>query len=290
MKIFIIVGVLLLANSAMAAPNDVLAKVNGQDITKGEIDNELKMLTNGQAAAPQSYDKLPPDVQKAFVDKYIDKRLIIDAAKKEGLENDPQILQKLAEAKDFLIQQKYLNDLVSKEKLDDSLKKTYDEKVKNLQGKEEVHAEQIIVKTEDDAKKLKSQLEKGANFEDLAKASSIEAGAKVSNGDLGYFAMEEMPPEISKAAFALKKGEVSQPVQTGLGWHIIKVLDRRPVKIPSFAESKPALERVAETQIIEDKVKNLKSQATVEYFGSLAAVPSSPAVKPEVKKIDSTTK
>lgn len=289
MKKFIIAGLITLSSTvAYAALPAVLAKVNGKEITREEIEKAFAQITMDQPGQKKlTFDRTPVDFQKAFVEKYAEKMLIIEAGKKANLQNDPEIKQKLKEAEEFLIQQKFMTDIVMKKKTDEGLKKIYDEKFKNREGKEEVHAYHILVKSEDEAKKISKQLKDGADFDKLAKLKSTEPGAKVSGGDLGYFTAEQMVPEFSKAAFAMKKGEISDPVQTNFGWHVIKVVDKRAKKIPSFAEVKPALEKQLATDMVEDEVKRLKVAADIEYFGALKTVPKAETqTKALVKKVD----
>lgn len=269
----------------------VLAKVNGKEITKAEMDKILSGMSlpqnQGKAA---TFDKLPLGFQKAFLDRYIEKQLVLDAADKAGLRNDPAIKQKLKETEDLLIQQKYLSDLVAKQKTDDKLKKIYDDKIKSQQGKSEIHALHILVKDESEAKAIREQIQKGTDFEKLAKEKSTEPGAKVNGGDLGYFTADQMVPDFSKAAFALKVNEVSQPVKTPFGWHIIKVIDIRKKPVPTFEESKSNLEGLFASQVISDEAAKLKNQANIQYFGELDKVPSRPATgTPVTKKLDPKT-
>ena len=96
----------------------------------------------------------------------------------------------------------------------------------SCQQTERVRARMILVATEKEAQDIEARLAKGEKFEDLAKKYSLD-GSKDYGGDLGYFTAAEMVPEFSKAAFALKVGEISQPVKTDFGWHIIRLEDRK---------------------------------------------------------------
>ena len=93
---------------------------------------------------------------------------------------------------------------------------------------DEVHARHILVKTKAEAESIRAQLLKGANFADLAKKYSIDTGSKNKGGDLGWFPRGIMTPNFEKAAFSLKVGQISQPIQTQFGYHIIEVLAKDP--------------------------------------------------------------
>jgi peptidyl-prolyl cis-trans isomerase C len=119
---------------------------------------------------------------------------------------------------------------------DAEVKTAYDAAIAAMPVAEEVHARHILVTTEDDAKAIKAELDGGADFVTLAKEKSIEPGAKDSGGDLGYFTPDKMVKPFADAAFAMKVGEVSNPIQTQFGWHIIKVEDRREAPKPTLEE------------------------------------------------------
>ena len=274
------------STAAYATLPAILAKVNGHEVTKAEIEKAFANIAMDQPGQKKlTFEKTPVDFQKAFVEKYVEKLLIIDAARKAGTQDDPEIKKKMHEAEDFLIQQKFLTDVIMKKNSDSELKKIYDAKLKNKEGSEEVHAYHILVKTEDEAKNIRKTIKDGADFEKIAKEKSTEPGAKVSGGDLGYFTSDQMVPEFSQSAFKLDKGEISEPVQTNFGWHIIKVVDKRAKKIPSFDKVKPALEKELASELIENEVKRLKVTADIEYFGALKSSPQA-EVKPLIKKVD----
>ena len=110
-----------------------------------------------------------------------------------------------------------------------------------MPAQEEVHARHILVTTEDDAKAIKAQLDAGADFATLAKEKSIEPGAAQSGGDLGYFTQDKMVKAFADAAFKLQVNQISDPVQTQFGWHIIEVLDRREAPKPTLQQLTPQI-------------------------------------------------
>ena len=121
----------------------------------------------------------------------------------------------------------------------DAMKKVYEEAVKQITGEQEVHARHILVETEDEAKAVKAELDKGADFAELAKKKSKDPGS-ADGGDLGYFTKEQMVPEFSAVAFTLEQGKISDPVKSQFGWHIIKVEEKRNRKAPDFEQVKAA--------------------------------------------------
>jgi len=130
-------------------------------------------------------------------------------------------------------------------------------------AEEEVHARHILVPTEAEAKDIEDQLKKGADFATLAKEKSKDPGA-ADGGDLGYFTKEQMVPEFSEAAFKLEKGQISDPIHTQFGWHIIKVEDKRTKPTPTFDQVRSQLENFVAHKAQAEMVENLRKSATIE--------------------------
>ena len=118
-------------------------------------------------------------------------------------------------------------------------KKIYDEKIVQLKPEQEVHARHILVATEAEAKEVAERLKKGEDFATVAKEKSKDTGAE--GGDLGFFARGQMLKPFEDAAFALDVGQISEPVQTQFGWHIIKVEEKRDQPLPTFDQVKEAI-------------------------------------------------
>lgn len=259
---------------SFSAHAEILAKVNGRPITRAEVEMSLAEVATMEDGADPKLEAFPIDFQRAFVDKYIEKLLIIDEARKSGVAKDPEVIAEVRGFEDNLIQQKYLTDLVIKQRSDKKLREIYAEKFKAKEGKQEIHASHILVKSEDEAKKIKKELDGGADFDELADRYSIDPGAKISSGDLGYFTEDEKVAAFSKPAFAMKKGEVSGPIKSDFGWHIIKVYDKRTFRAPAYAEAISEIEGSLATDVIDNEVNKLKTSARVEYLGPFAGKPT----------------
>jgi peptidyl-prolyl cis-trans isomerase C len=217
-------------------PDDaVLATVNGQEITGAIFDKVLKQV-------PQSAGT--PDIKKQLLDKIIDLELVAQAAKKAGVDKEPDFKIGMAMYEKQQLFAIYLNrEIVDKVKVDPAdVKKYYEVHSSDYATGEQVKASHILVDTEEKAKEIKKKLDEGADFAELAKADSSCPSAS-RGGDLGYFTKETMVPEFAKAAFALKVGEISEPVKTQFGWHIIKVTDRKPAGTKPFDEVKGEIEQ-----------------------------------------------
>ncbi len=150
---------------------------------------------------------------------------------------------------------------------DEAMHKVYDEAVKQMANEEEVHARHILVPTEDEAKAIDAELKNGADFATLAKEKSKDPGA-AEGGDLGYFTKDQMVPEFAEVAFKLDKGQISDPVKTQFGWHIIKVEDKRIKPTPTFDEVKAQLENYVAHRAQAELVDKLRKTANIERLDS----------------------
>jgi peptidyl-prolyl cis-trans isomerase C len=254
----------LLAAPAWSAPETVIAKVNGQDITEGELKFAESEFGSELAGVPAE------NRRRVLLDYLIETRLVADAAEKA----------KLGDTKDFEARMKYhrmraLRDAYIETQIQDAVKDkearaVYDEKVKNLAPQEEVRAKHILVKTEDEAKKVAEELRAGKDFNEVAKKYS--QGREGESGDLGYFARGQMVKPFEDAAFALEKGKISDPVQTEYGWHVLKIEDKRNRQPPSFDEVKDQ---------ITSSLINAKLQTTIQELRQNGKID---VIDPEIKK------
>jgi peptidyl-prolyl cis-trans isomerase C len=145
----------------------------------------------------------------------------------------------------------------------EALHQTYDDAVRSMGGQEEVHARHILVDSEDEAKALLDQIKAGGDFATLAKDKSKDPGA-ASGGDLGYFTKEQMVPEFAEVAFKMYPGQVSNPVKTQFGWHIIKLEDKRTRKPPEFEKVKDQIEAYLARKAQSDFIAKLRQTAKIE--------------------------
>jgi peptidyl-prolyl cis-trans isomerase C len=155
----------------------------------------------------------------------------------------------------------------------------YDDAVKQMPAEQEVHARHILVPTEDEAKAIETELKKGADFAALAKEKSKDPGA-ADGGDLGYFTKDQMVPEFAEAAFKLDKGQISDPIHTQFGWHIIKVEDKRAKPTPTFDQVKVQLQNYVAHRAQAELVDNLRKSAQIERLDKPAPTPDPSALNP----------
>jgi len=249
------------APSPLPPPNTVVARVDGTELHLSDVEAAQQNL-------PPQAQKLPLEqIYPMLLDRLVDGMLITEAGRKEHLEQDPELQVRLKRYEDRLIQEAYLNQAIKAAETEDQLKARYQTFAKDQAGREEVHAQHILVKTEDEAKSVIAELDKGADFGELAKKYSTDPSAS-SGGDLGYFGHDDMVKAFTDAAFALPKGQYSKtPVKTEFGWHVIKVEDHRVSTPPSFDEARQEVSQLVAHDVVDAKLKELRGSAKIETFG-----------------------
>ena len=145
---------------------------------------------------------------------------------------------------------------------EDEAKKIYDAKVAGMKPEEEIHARHILVATEAEAKEIQERLKKGEDFATVAKEKSKDPSAE--GGDLGFFGRGQMLKPFEDAAFQLKEGEISNPVQTQFGWHIIKVEEKRTRPLPTFDQVKDTIVSQLTQQKAKQTLKDLHDAAKID--------------------------
>jgi peptidyl-prolyl cis-trans isomerase C len=157
-----------------------------------------------------------------------------------------------------------------------AIKAFYNERIKAMKSEQEVRARHVLLPTEEEAKAVLVEIKKGKDFAEIAKALSKDPGTAAEGGDLGYFTKERMVPEFSEAAFKAKVGEViPEPVKSRLGWHVIKVEDKRAQQVPELKTVEPQIKAFLTRKAQADFVTNLRKDAKIEKPGT----PESPAPK-----------
>jgi peptidyl-prolyl cis-trans isomerase C len=252
-------GILRIASAEDTPSTVVVAKVNGQAVTEADMryaENEL----GGELA------NLPPEVKRRALAEYlIDNSLFADAAEAAKLSATPEFEQQMGYLKRRVLRELYFNKTLKDTIKDDEAKKIYDERVAKLKPEEEISASHILVDTEDKAKELKAKLAAGGDFAQLAKENSTDTGSKEQGGALGYFGRGQMVPEFEGAAFKLEKGQISDPVHTNFGWHIIRVDDKRKKEPPSFAAVKDTIMNSLIVRKAQDAATEMRGKAQIEY-------------------------
>ena len=218
---------------------EVVAKIYGEKIYSKEIESRMNFLMEKFNNDNLTVENIDREVLKAMLlEQYVDKK-ILKLAKDEKIYNNPNYRFLANEYKDRLIVEDYLNNFVFNNIDDDTIKKRYDELLAITDGKEERKISHILVETEDEANRIRNTILRRNNFERMARTRSLDTATAIKDGSLGYVIKEELAyPEFSNVAFLLKKGEISKPIQTKEGWHLIRVDDIRNIQTKSFEDSK----------------------------------------------------
>ena len=245
------------AQAAPIDPNAVVAKVGDATITEADLAFAAEDLA-------QELSGLPPQERRAFlVTVLIDMKVMAKAARDAGMDQSEVFKRRLDYLEERALRRAFFAEKVSTSVTPEALQSAYDEFVKTFQPQEEVHARHILVTDEADAKAIKAEIDGGASFEELAKSKSIDPGA-ANGGDLGFFSRGMMVPEFETAAFALQPGQVSEPVQSQFGWHVIKLEEKRQSAPPTLEQIGPQLQQQILFKSFDDTVASLKTGVAID--------------------------
>lgn len=218
------------------------------------------------------------EAQEAARAELVTQELLAQAARKEGLQNKPQLADQLAYQERAILSRAYLEHYFEKNPITDAeLKKSYE--FNRANGRiVELKLRQILVSSENEARGLSDQLAKGADFIALAKANTQDPGGQSNGGDLGWFRPDIfVDHHFSEAVLALKKGQVSKPFRSRFGWHVVRLEEApRPVARPEAFEAltdpaKQAIRQKAAQLQLEALTQKLASSAKVARGDALAA-------------------
>jgi peptidyl-prolyl cis-trans isomerase C len=234
---------------SLAQSDPVVAKVNGVEIHESD-------LTMAEEDMGQQAQQLPPDSKREQLIAYLsDVILAAKAAEDKKVADQKEFKNRLIFIRNKLLMETLLQDVGKAAVTPEATKKVYEDASKQMGGEQEVRARHILVPTEDEAKAVLAEIKKGTDFAELAKQKSKDPGAAAEGGDLGYFTKDQMVPEFAEVAFKLDKGQVSDPVKTQFGWHIIKVEDKR---------TKHQIETYVSRKAQADYIGKLRETAKVE--------------------------
>ena len=264
MSAFGLIAVALLAvlpgGPARAQSDPVIAKVNGVEIRE----SDLAMAEEDVGQSPQT-QAMTGDAKRDYLVSYLaDVILAAKAAEGKKVGDQKEFKSRLAFIRNKLLMETLLLQEGKAALTDAAMKKIYDDAAKQMGNEKEVRARHILVPSEDEAKAVLAEVKKGTDFAELAKQKSKDPGAAAEGGDLGYFGKEQMVPEFAETAFKLDKGQVSDPVKTQFGWHIIKVEDKRTKPVPEFDKVKDQIETYVTRKAQADYIHKLQETAKIE--------------------------
>ncbi|MGN0933154.1 peptidylprolyl isomerase [Falsigemmobacter intermedius] len=232
----------------------VVATVNGKEITLGHLSVLRDQLS-------EQYRQLPDDVLfKGLLDQVIQQTALATEGESLVAKRDELTLENDRRA---YMAGLALQTAVKAAVTDEALQKAWDARYKDAAPATEYNASHILVAEEEEAKKLKAEIDNGADFAELARAHSTDGSAQ-GGGSLGWFGLGMMVKPFEEAVVALKAGEVSAPVQTQFGWHIVKLNETRQAETPKLEDVKAELTMELEQTAVEEKIKAAEAAAKIE--------------------------
>jgi peptidyl-prolyl cis-trans isomerase C len=244
----------------LAQDNDpVVAKVNGAEIRQSDL-----TIAEEDVGSSLQQQQMTTDAKRDYLINYVsDVMLVAKAAEAKKVGDGGEFKQRLAFARNKLLMESLLQSEAKAAVSDAALRKVYDDAKQQMSNDQEVHARHILVASEDEAKAILVDLKKGGDFAELAKQKSKDPGS-ADGGDLGYFSKDQMVPEFAETAFKLEPGQLSEPVKTQFGWHIIKVEDKRNKPVPEFDQVKGQIETFVMRRAQVELVSKLREGAKIE--------------------------
>jgi peptidyl-prolyl cis-trans isomerase C len=247
-----------------AADDPVVARVNDIEIKQSDLDYAASEVGPRIASLPAL------DRKRVLLQYLIENELMAGAGQKDGLDKTDSFPGRAAYHQRRALRDAFFDASITGAVNENDAKKIFDEKIAGLKPEQEIRARHILVATEPEAKEIAERLKKGEDFATLAKEKSKDPNAE--GGDLGFFTRGQMLKPFEDAAFALEVGELSDPVQTQFGWHIIKLEEKRDQALPTFDQVKAAI--IA--QLVQAKAQ--------EVVGGLRDAAKIEVLDPELKK------
>jgi peptidyl-prolyl cis-trans isomerase C len=251
----------------------VLAKVDGIEITDDDVQVALEDL------GPTLPQQIEGSQREAYVlDYLIDLRLVAKKAAAEKMGEGAEVARRIAYYRDKVMMETLLGKVARESASEAAMKQVYDEAAAKQQVEEEISARHILVPTEDEAKAALKRVKGGEDFAKVADEVSKDPGSK--GGDLGWFTKDRMVPEFGDAAYKLSKGQISDPVKSQFGWHVIKLEDRRKKPFPAFEDVKTQVAQYVAQKSQSELIMKLREGAKIDRMeapGAPVPAPLAPA-------------
>lgn len=246
------------AESGAPGEDAVVAMVNGTEIRYSDLALAEEEMAAALADAP---DNVRLDYLLGML---IDRRIVALEARAHQMEDNPAVQRRREFYGEKALRDVYWFELLSAEVSEAALQALYETKYVAAKPATEIHVRHIVVSSEAEARTALEAIQKGEPFAEVAlRLSKGPSGPE--GGDLGYFRQGDMVPEFEKAAFALEAGQVSEPVQTSFGWHVIKVEDRRQAAIPDFEAVREELSLEIAQKKGGELMEGLRKDAKIEF-------------------------
>lgn len=250
-------GTPVVAAEKAAVQDKAVATVNNSVIPPGRLELERKFIT--QQGQPDT-----PELRKQIKEELIDLELVAQEARKKGLDKQPEVAQILELTQQKILRNAYAQDYIRNHPIaEEKLKQVYESQKAALAGKKEYKIAQILVDSEKEAQAIVAQLKNKGDFGKIAREKSKDPGSKGQGGEMGWTNPAAFVQPFGEALLKLQKGQVSPPVQTRLGWHLIKLEDLRDFEIPPYDKVKESLEQRLHQLALQETVQALRAKAKI---------------------------
>ncbi len=268
----VVLSAALLMGASLGAQAKVLAKVNGVEITDEDLKTAIDDIGPGLPAQMQG-----PERDAYVLDYLIDLKIVARKAEAEKMDGGAEFARRMAYQRDKALMEGLFSKIAKDATSDAELRKVYNEVSGSQKPEPEIHARHILVATEDEAKAALKRVKGGEDFAKVADAISKDPGSQ--GGDLGWFTKDRMVPEFAEAAFKLEKGQISDPVQSQFGWHVIKLEEKRTKSFPDFEQVKDQVKSYVVQKAQTDQIVTLRDAAKIEKTPDAPVAPPAPALK-----------
>jgi len=272
--ILLFASVLLAIGVGYQKSDKVIATVNGEKIYKSELEEKLSQMIQSQESEQRqkpdqkiAIETLSPKIIETLAQNIYLQREVDKIARKSKIAKDKIIQKQIEDYKNSTIRQAYLEDLVSSSSNEKAIKDKYSEIASEISGKKEMHIRHILVATETEAQDINKKLKsKKLSFEQLAKQYSLDTVNSAQGGDLGYVIPDKLDEDFAKAVYDLKKNQISDPIKTKFGWHIVRLDDIRNVELPTFEVAKFNIEDKLKQEVIEQLFSKIVKNAKIKIL------------------------
>ena len=249
------------------------------DTEVAEIDGTKIYLSDVERAAAsqgliQEGSPLTPGqpVFQKVLDELIDQRLLALDALRQSLDQDDETRRRLSAARERILGNVLVENHLKATVNETTIRRMYDEQASLRDRGDEVQARHILVKNQETAQDIAKKITEGADFAALAREVSEDETSRDKGGNLGYFTRDMLETNLTRVAFAMAKGEVSEPFKTKSGWHILQVQNRRKSVQPTFEDMRSEILDFMTYDEIQNILKSLRAQGDIKLLFGQAVV------------------
>jgi peptidyl-prolyl cis-trans isomerase C len=252
---------------AQEKSDKVAVEYQGGTLTYNDIEKKMEALWGLDNTSHKiDLTELSNEDKKNLIRHIIISDSLISKAKKQNIQNLPSYKSQSKKNDTELLQQIFLQQLAEKEVTEDKIKAKYQEMINSKAQKEEIKASHILVDTEGEAKQLLIIIKQNKkSFAEIAMEFSKDPGSKALGGELGYFSRGQMTKPFEDAAFNLEINQISNPVKSSFGWHIIKLHDRRKVNLPEYNVEKEKIKADLESEFVHNFIHEIVQDANIKF-------------------------